>query len=82
VKGNDRDAEGDLLTAILDSSPAVGELTFNADGSFVYTPLPGFSGLVTFTYHTRDGLADSGSGTVAILVGMDWYRTWLPWVAR
>ena len=78
VLGNDRDAEGDPLTAVLDSGPAVGELTFNADGSFVYTPPPGFTGLVTFTYHASDGLADSASGTVAILVGLDWYRLWLP----
>lgn len=30
--------------------PSSGTLTMNADGSFTYTPVPGFVGIVTFTY--------------------------------
>jgi hypothetical protein len=47
VLGNDTDAEGDPLTAVLDVGPASGTLdVFNADGSFTYTPADDFNGSV------------------------------------
>src|SRR5262249_41115726 len=41
------------------SGPAHGTLTFNANGSFLYTPATGFSGNDSFTYRASDGSLDS-----------------------
>jgi uncharacterized repeat protein (TIGR01451 family) len=69
VLANDLDAEDDPLTALLDSSPSQGGLSFAADGSFVYTPAAGFVGVDTFTYRARDGQANSNIATVRVVVG-------------
>ncbi|MBV7327269.1 cadherin-like domain-containing protein [Chloroflexi bacterium TSY] len=66
VLGNDTDAEGDPLTASLVSSPSNGNLLLNADGSFTYTPDPGFFGSDSFTYIANDGTSDSNLATVTI----------------
>jgi hypothetical protein len=78
VLDNDSDADGDPLTAVMDSPlpgdipmyrPSIsGMLLFNADGSFIYTPTLGFSGMVSFTYHAHDGTVDSNVATVGIMV--------------
>ena len=68
VLGNDTDADGNALTAIVVASPTHGALTLSADGSFNYTPAAGFSGADSFTYKANDGTADSNSATVTITV--------------
>jgi len=68
VLGNDDDPDGNQLTAALDEEPAAGSLAFNLDGSFVYTPVLNFNGVVTFTYHANDGLLDSNTAVVTITV--------------
>jgi hypothetical protein len=68
VLANDSDVDGDALSAILVSPPANGELTLNSDGSFTYTPEPGFVGLITFTYRAFDGLEYSPETRVEIAV--------------
>ena len=68
VLANDTDADNDTLTALLVSTTSNGTLTFNADGSFVYTPRAGFFGTDTFTYKANDGEADSNVVTVTITV--------------
>lgn len=68
VLGNDTDAQGDTLTALLVSGPANGTLAFNANGSFTYTPNAGFSGVDGFTYKATDGAAQSGVTAVTISV--------------
>ena len=68
VLGNDTDAEGDVLTAVLVTGPAHGTLTFNADGSFSYTPNAGYSGTDSFTYAANDGALDSNVATVTLTV--------------
>lgn len=59
VLTNDTDGNSDPLTAVIDTPPANGLLTLNADGSFTYTPaatpIPGFVGSDSFTYHANDG---------------------------
>lgn len=52
---NDSDIDGDALTAVKDADPANGTVVLNADGSFDYTPNPGFFGADAFTYHAEDG---------------------------
>lgn len=66
--GNDTDAEDDTLTARLVSGPSNGTLTYNTDGSFVYTPRANFFGQDSFTYRANDGTADGNIATVTITV--------------
>ena len=66
---NDRDANGDPLTASLVDGPQQGTLALQPDGSFAYTPNPGFHGVDTFTYKANDGQVDSNLATVTIAVG-------------
>jgi VCBS repeat-containing protein len=68
VLGNDSDVDGDPLTAVLNTSPSNGSLTLNSNGSFSYTPAPGFFGTDSFTYRANDGQADSNLATVTITV--------------
>ena len=68
VLANDSDADGNALTAIQEAGPASGTLVLNANGSFVYTPALNFNGVVTFTYHSNDGTANSNTATVTITV--------------
>jgi len=69
VLANDTDADGDPLTASLVGPPANGVLALNADGSFIYTPNPGFSGSDGFLYAAHDGTAASAAATVSVTVG-------------
>ena len=71
VLGNDSDVDIQTLTAVLDAPPAGGSLSFNGDGSFYYTPAPGFSGLTSFTYRASDGTLTSAATTVTLSVGID-----------
>jgi VCBS repeat-containing protein len=48
--------------------PAHGTLTFNADGSFTYTPDADFNGTDGFTYTVNDGTDDSAVAAVTITV--------------
>jgi VCBS repeat-containing protein len=68
VLGNDTDANGDPLTAVLDAGPTHGTLTLNANGSFSYTPTAGYNGPDSFTYHANDGTADGNTATVNLTV--------------
>ena len=68
VLANDSDVDGDVLTAVLDTSTTNGALTLNADGSFSYTPNLTFTGSDSFTYHANDGAADSAIVMVTISV--------------
>jgi uncharacterized repeat protein (TIGR01451 family) len=68
VLGNDTDPNGDALTAVLVSGPAHGTLTLSADGSFTYTPAPGYTGSDSFTYKANDGTLDSNVATVSLTV--------------
>jgi VCBS repeat-containing protein len=56
------------LTAVLDQDVSHGTLTLNPDGSFSYTPDPGYTGPDSFQYHASDGSASSDTVTVTFLV--------------
>ncbi len=71
VLGNDTDTESSALTAALVTGPSNGSLTFNADGSFTYTPNTGFSGADSFTYQANDGTSSSNTATVSLSVGVN-----------
>ncbi|MCG8648772.1 MAG: Ig-like domain-containing protein, partial [Pirellulales bacterium] len=68
VLANDSDVENDLLTASLQAGAANGTVSLQTDGSFVYTPNPGFVGTDTFTYQASDPSAGATPGTVTIQV--------------
>src|SRR5205823_1805970 len=68
VLGNDTDADGDPLTAVLVSGPAHGTLTLNGNGSFTYTPAANYNGPDSFTYKANDSQADSNAATVSLTV--------------
>jgi formylglycine-generating enzyme required for sulfatase activity len=68
VLGNDSDADGDVLTAVLVTAPAHGTLNLSANGAFSYTPASGYVGPDSFTYRANDGTASSASATVTLTV--------------
>jgi VCBS repeat-containing protein len=68
VLGNDGDLDGDTLSAAVESPPAHGTLTLNANGSFTYTPAANFNGSDSFSYRASDNTAASSPATVTITV--------------
>jgi Bacterial Ig domain len=71
VLRNDTDADGNALTAVLVTSPSGGLLTFNADGSFTYTPTTSLTSFTdSFTYKAYDGALYSNVATVTIQVNV------------
>lgn len=69
VLANDSDPDGshNNLTATILTQPANGTVTLNEDGSFTYTPNPGFYGEDSFTYLAGDG-DDATPATVRFTV--------------
>ncbi len=55
VLANDTDPDSDPLTVFDYTQPTNGSVTVNADGSFDYTPDPGFNGADSFDYVVADG---------------------------
>jgi Ca2+-binding RTX toxin-like protein len=69
VLANDNEPDGDSMTAFIVSGTSHGSLSFNADGTFVYTPGTGFFGTDSFVYQILDPYgAVSNFGTVTITV--------------
>ena len=64
---NDTDADGDPLTAAIKTQPAHGAVTFNADGTFTYTPTANYNGTDAFTYAASDGQRTT-TGTVTVTI--------------
>lgn len=58
---------GTAATAQLVSGVLDGTLEFNPDGSFIYTPAPGYAGTDSFTYRIVNG-EQSNTATVSITV--------------
>jgi hypothetical protein len=63
VSGDDID--GDTVTFTVTAGPGNGTLCFGGDGSYIYTPDPGYVGSDSFDFEVSDGLA-SDTGTVTI----------------
>ena len=68
VLGNDTDASGSALSAVVVQSPSHGQLTLNADGSFSYQADFGYSGTDSLRYKASDGTYDSLPATVTFFV--------------
>ena len=73
VLANDVDADGEPLAATLLTGPAhaiTGGFTLNVDGSFSYTPAPGFFGTDQFVYQISDGHStDTATVSMTVLRG-------------
>jgi VCBS repeat-containing protein len=68
VLANDRDPDGDPLTAALVSQPQHGTLLLDPDGAFSYMPETGFIGQDLFAYRVSDGLIETPAVPVELLV--------------
>jgi VCBS repeat-containing protein len=68
VLGNDSDPDADPLQALLTKGTTRGTLLLNDDGSFTYTPDPGFTGEDVFRYRATDGQLKSKASKVTITV--------------
>ena len=66
--GNDRDNDGDVLTAVLATNVSHGSLVLRPDGSFTYVPPATFFGMDQFSYFVSDGNWRSDVVTVTIVV--------------
>jgi hypothetical protein len=71
VLDTDTDAEGDPLTAVLETDVSSGSLVLNADGSFDYTPNTDFTGQDSFTYFADDGTAQSAASAMVTITVED-----------
>jgi type VI protein secretion system component Hcp len=69
VLANDTDADGDALSALLQSATTDGVFAFNADGSYDFKPF--FKGPSSFTYKANDGGLDSNVTTATITTALD-----------
>ncbi len=66
---NDTDPEGDVLTVTgVTVDPAQGTVTVDPAGKLIFTPAPGFTGIVTITYTVIDPSGAEGTGTITVLV--------------
>lgn len=66
---NDADPDvGDLLSAYVFSTPTLGVLEIQTDGSFRYTPSPNVNGHDSFIYRVYDGQDYSEPATVTIII--------------
>ncbi len=68
ILANDTDPNGLQMHAILLSSTINGNLIFNQNGTFTYTPNLGFHGTDSFSYRASDEVATSNAATVTITV--------------
>lgn len=68
VLGNDSSPGGAALTAQIVSPTSNGGVSLSGNGSFTYTPNPGFTGTDAFTYRVSNGSALSNVASVTITV--------------
>ena len=68
LTANDIDADGDALQVVGHTNPGHGTIVDHGDGTFTYTPDPGFGGLDSFTYTIDDGNGGTDTATVTVTV--------------
>lgn len=68
VLANDRDPDGDTLAITAFTFPVNGDLRFNADQTFTYTPGAGFVGEDGFGYTISDGRGGTAQAEVTLVV--------------
>jgi hypothetical protein len=68
VLTNDRSDGGGSMTAQLSRGAANGVISLSPDGSFTYTPNPGFSGVDSFAYQVSNAVGPGSVATATITV--------------
>ncbi|OGO39459.1 MAG: hypothetical protein A2W35_18405 [Chloroflexi bacterium RBG_16_57_11] len=68
VLSNDSDPDNIPLTSLLVDPPAHGSAALSPDGSFTYIPNANFNGSDSFTYVADNGVAQSNTAAVSIVV--------------
>lgn len=68
VLANDEDADGDALDVLELTEPSAGRVVENDNNTITYTPLPNFTGKVSFTYTIVDEVGESDSAEVVVTV--------------
>ncbi|HYV35665.1 MAG TPA: Ig-like domain-containing protein, partial [Gemmataceae bacterium] len=68
VMANDIALPNEVVRAQLVSTVAHGQLLFNSDGTFAYTPAPSYKGLDSFTYRDVTPKGSSNIATMTIFV--------------
>jgi len=68
VLANDRDPNGQPLSAVLEQGPSHGTLKLNADGSFIYQPDADYNGDDSFSYHASNGKDSSDTAIVQLTI--------------
>ncbi|MEM7478194.1 MAG: Ig-like domain-containing protein, partial [Planctomycetota bacterium] len=69
VSSNDSDIDGDALSYSLINGPSNGTLSFNADGTFTYTPNANYNGLDGFRYEVCDADGAKQQANVNVSIG-------------
>lgn len=65
------DPDGQLMSVSQLSAPVYGILTFNANGSFVYTPELDYTGYDSFTFTISDGVTNNLDGAKTVTIYVD-----------
>ena len=65
------DPDGDAVTFMVSSQPAVGMVALQSTGTYLFTAPSVFAGIVTFTYVAHDGTLASAPATVTVDVAND-----------
>ncbi|MBK9225169.1 MAG: tandem-95 repeat protein [Flavobacterium sp.] len=68
VVANDFDMESNTFTVATNTNPTNGTVVNNGDGTFTYTPNPGFEGIDTFTYTICDDQTPAACDTATVTV--------------
>jgi uncharacterized protein (TIGR03382 family) len=68
VLANDTDADGQPLTVVAVTQPAVGGTVTLVGGVVSFTPAPNYNGPVTFSYTVSDGNGGTDTATVTVTV--------------
>lgn len=79
VLSNDTDPDSphaNLTASAGTTSANGGAVAVNSDGTFTYTPAPGFTGSDTFTYTVHDHGTPDGTGTGTVTINVAGPRVW------
>ena len=79
VLSNDTDPDtphANLTASAGTTSTQGGVVAFNADGSFSYTPAPGFTGSDSFTYTVHDNASPDRTDTATVTINVAGPRVW------
>jgi large repetitive protein len=62
------DPENDAITFTIVNPPSSGNLHLNYNGTYTFTPLPNFTGIINFTYNACDVVGQCAQGTITLTV--------------